>query len=106
MYKLHKLNQGGTNAQGVPLGLVNWMCLNRLQTMPKRDKLHDEHFNAATDAPGVLSRPQRRLRAREPAMFRSWYQHYVLWADLALARRDEFKNPGLATFNVRAWRRH
>ncbi|KKN65463.1 hypothetical protein LCGC14_0481830 [marine sediment metagenome] len=105
-YKLHKLNQNGTNAQGVPLGLVNWMCLNRLHTMPKRDKLRDKHFTVPTEAPKVLSIPQRRLREREPAMFYKMYHYYMLWADLALAKRGEFKNEGLITFNTREWRRH
>ena len=107
-YKLHKLNQGGTNAQGVPLGLVNWMCLNRLRT-PR----HNLQSTSLAEILPVLELGKRRLRKelrrkgdiRHPAAQPGRFA-LLLWADLALTKRDEFKNQGFVTINAFEWRRH
>ncbi len=90
-YKLHKLNQGGVNAQGVPLGLVNYMCLNRRASMPRRKRCTYE----LTEVPN-LSRYSGVDIWRSP----------VLWADLALTQRGKFGGQGFVTINRFEWRRH
>ena len=92
-YKLHKLASGGLNAQGVPMGLVNYMCMNRNQKVSNR---HDGVW-----VPEVRVRPPRfrhlDMQARGAP---------ILWADLSLTRRDKPPIRGFLTINRFEWERH
>ncbi len=86
MYKLHSLSTGSTNTQGVPLGLVNWMCLNRIQ------------------GPVIESEP---IQIAGPPDLTFGYQlSVILWADLALTIRGVSGMKGFLTINALDWRRH
>ncbi len=101
-WKLQKLVEPGLNVQGVPMGLVNYMCLNRTKTLPRyRDSAE------LVSAPRACTPGQRRMREREP----DWLTHSgfgspILWADLALARPGVFEAARFLTINWFDWRRH
>lgn len=89
-YKLHKLAESGLNVQGVPMGLVNWMCLNRSKTAPLGLDRTDITLIPVCDASRISS----------------GFVSPVLWADLALSRPRTFGNRGFLTINLYNWRRH
>ena len=84
------LSSGGSNDQGVPLGLVNWMCLNRLPHVDKHD---------------LVSRKARTTRVPRPLqagtlMLGIWSISPTIWKGLALSKRGEFGNRGLVDIAI------
>ena len=101
MYKLHSLNQGGTNVQGVPMGLVNWMCYNRAQT-----RTHQQQTETVPELVVVAPRRRRGQRRIRKLYGTPAWLSAVLWADLALTLQGAARLRGFLTINELDWRAH
>ncbi len=104
-YKIGLLAQGGRNAQGVPLGLVNYMCYNRMQVQDNTHRWQGEH---SLTRHLVVDPPRKRVgTAIKRGIYgeRGWASA-ILWRALSLTPQEATVIRGFVTINRLDWRKN
>jgi hypothetical protein len=74
---IRPLAQGGRNSQGVPIGLVNYMNLNRSQHMPEEPLLHYDTEGGTEPLIEVVWNQLALSRPEEPNRVRGFFTMYL-----------------------------
>lgn len=97
-YKLAELCKPGLNAQGVPMGLVNYMLHNRCDIT----RLIGE-ARASNSRPIAIQQtipPQRTRHAH------TTWRSAIMWKGLSLTRANNFAARGFLDITYRDWQNH
>lgn len=73
---IQPLSQGGTNAQGVPIGMVNYMNLNRAKNIPEDPLMHFD-LEGSTKLVEVVWNNLSLTKPTEPNRVRGFFTMYL-----------------------------